>query len=373
MKKFVIIGAGILGASAAYHLAKKGADVIVADSGEPGQATGAAAGIICPWISQRRNQAWYTLAKNGARYYPELIRLLEQDGERETGYAKVGAVSLHKDEKKIIAMEQRALKRFPDAPEMGEIKRIEPWEASSLFPPLSNEYYGLHVSGAARVDGRKIRDALIGGAKKHGAQVISGKAELLFQENEVTGVRMNQETIRTDQVIVCAGAWASQLFKPLGISFQVHVQKAQIVHLELPDRNTGNWPVLMPPGTQYMLAFPNGRLVAGTTHEDTEQYDSQPTAGGIAEVLQKAIETAPGLENAGFKEARVGFRPFTEGFLPVIGPIPNWKGLLAANGLGSSGLTMGPYLGSELARLAMDEQPEIDLSLYDPAKTIQFQ
>ena len=56
MKEFIVIGAGILGASTAYHLARAGVVVTVVDRNDPGQATDAAAGIICPWLSQRRNK-----------------------------------------------------------------------------------------------------------------------------------------------------------------------------------------------------------------------------------------------------------------------------------------------------------------------------
>ena len=67
MKKVIVIGGGISGASAAYQLTKLSADVKVTiiDRKDPGQATDAAAGIICPWLSQRRNKAWYQLAKKG--------------------------------------------------------------------------------------------------------------------------------------------------------------------------------------------------------------------------------------------------------------------------------------------------------------------
>ncbi len=95
MNKYIIIGAGILGASTAYHLAKAGADVTVIDRRDEGQATQAAAGIVCPWLSQRRNQAWYQLAKSGAAYYPQLIAELENAGETNTGYAQVGALSVY--------------------------------------------------------------------------------------------------------------------------------------------------------------------------------------------------------------------------------------------------------------------------------------
>ncbi len=54
MKSYIVIGSGILGASAAYYLAKAGAEVTVVDRKDIGQATDAAAGIICPWLSQRK-------------------------------------------------------------------------------------------------------------------------------------------------------------------------------------------------------------------------------------------------------------------------------------------------------------------------------
>lgn len=55
-KPYVIIGGGILGASTAFYLSKQGTEVILIDRHDKGQATDAAAGIICPWISQRRNK-----------------------------------------------------------------------------------------------------------------------------------------------------------------------------------------------------------------------------------------------------------------------------------------------------------------------------
>ncbi|MTH51933.1 FAD-dependent oxidoreductase [Bacillus mangrovi] len=366
MTRIAIIGAGILGASAAYHLAKSGADVMIADSAEPGQATGAAAGIICPWLSQRRNQAWYQLAKNGAGYYPDLIKALELDGETNTGYFRSGAVSLNSDEKKIRKTLERAEKRQPDAPEMGAISFLSPEQTSALFPLLKQTYYGVHVSGGARADGRKLRDALLNGARKHGATYITGAASLLFEGNKVTGMEVNGEHIPADCTAVCAGAWGAKLLDPLQASVKVTFQKAQIVHLRTAEKETSEWPVLMPPGTHYLLAFPGGRVAAGTTHEDTEEYSVFPTAGGISEILQKAAETAPELASAEYVETRVGFRPFTEDFLPVIGGISGWDGLLFANGLGSSGLTTGPYIGKQLASLALGEDPDLDLSPYQP-------
>jgi len=364
MQKIIVVGAGILGASTAYQLAKKGAQVIVVDRKDKGQATDAAAGIVCPWLSQRRNKAWYELAKAGARYYPDLINELKEDGEIHTGYSRVGAISLHKDEKKLEKMAERALIRRQDAPEIGEIARLSSQETKQLFPALDAEYESVYVSGGARVDGRALRDSLLRAAQKNGAELIYDEARLLFHGTRVTGIVTSQKEIIADTVIICTGAWAPQMLRPLGVDLKVRFQKAQISHLKVKDENAGKQPVVMPPGTLYLLAFDDNRVVAGSTHEDTDVFDTMVTAGGVSEIFTKALETAPGLSEAGYLETRVGFRPFTPGFLPIIGPLPGWKGILVANGLGSSGLTVGPFLGFQLAKLALELDLEIDLENY---------
>ncbi|WP_226681479.1 NAD(P)/FAD-dependent oxidoreductase [Sutcliffiella horikoshii] len=371
MKKIIVIGAGILGASAAYHLAKAGENVTVIDRFDQGQATDAAAGIICPWISQRRNKAWYNMVKNGAKYYPTLIDQLEADGETETGYNRVGAISLHKDKEKLEKMAERAIKRREEAPEIGEVTILSPEETRELFPVLSEEYGSVHVTGGAKVNGRSLRNALINAAKKHGTKFMEDNAGLEVIDNQVTGVKLGEERVEADLFIVTGGAWSQEIFLELGIKFEVVPQKAQIVHLEIDTKQTKEWPVVMPPNNQYILSFDDGRIVVGATHEDEAGFDTRVTAGGMNEILSKALEIAPGLSDGTVLETRVGFRPFTPGFLPVIGKLPNHDNVLIANGLGASGLTSGPFLGSELARLAMDQPTVLDSRNYDVAGAIQ--
>ncbi|MGP4062812.1 NAD(P)/FAD-dependent oxidoreductase [Halobacillus sp. H74] len=365
MKKYIVIGGGILGASTAYHLAKTGVDVKIVDRKDEGQATDAAAGIVCPWLSQRRNKRWYSLVKGGAKYYPELIQQLEKEGERETGYKRVGAISLHKDEKKLDKMVERALKRREDAPEMGEVTKLSPVDTKKMFPPLSDEYGAVHVSGAARVDGRSLRNALLRAAERNGAEQVEGDATVTFEDKKVTGIEMDGVAYEADYVIVTAGVWAKPLLRPLGIDFLVTAQKAQIAHFHVEEADTSGWPVIMPPNNQYMLSFGGGRIVAGATHEDEVGYDYRTTVGGIHYIFDKALEVAPGLYDSTFLGTRVGFRPFTPDFLPVFGGIPGWEGLYAANGLGASGLTSGPYLGAELTRLVLGMETELDPCDYD--------
>jgi D-amino-acid dehydrogenase len=373
LKKFIIVGAGILGASTAYHLVKAGAEVTLVDRQDAGQATDAAAGIVCPWLSQRRNKAWYQLVKAGARYYPALMEMLESDGETETGYKRVGALSLHTDLEKLEKMAERARVRREDgAPEIGEITILSPEETKKLFPPLAEEFGSVFVSGGARVNGRALRQALVNAAVKNGAQVLQGDAKLVFKNNTVSGIELDGRTFVADGVIVTGGAWSKELLEPLGVSFRVTPQKAQILHLEMVGySDTGEWPVVMPPNDQYILSFENGRVVVGATHEDEAGFDYRVTAGGVGEVLGKALAVAPGLVDSTILETRVGFRPFTPGFLPIIGALPGYEGVYVANGLGASGLTSGPYLGAELAKLVLGKEMELDVRNYDVAGAIE--
>lgn len=364
MESFIVIGAGIAGASTAYHLAKRNKKVIIIDREEMGQATDAAAGIICPWLSQRRNKVWYKLAKNGAAYYPELMESLEADGETNTGYSQVGALAIHTDEKKLDAMVDRAMKRRTDAPEIGSIERLNARETKEKFPLLRDDFQSVYVSGAARVSGRSLKQALLNAAKKHGATFIKGHATLIQENARITGARVHHQSYYADRVIVTTGVWMNEVESSLPLPFQVTSQKAQIMHLKLAHTVTHNWPVVMPPNDQYMLTLSDSRIIIGATHENNLGFDSNVTAGGIQEVLTKAFQIAPKLDSSTILETRVGFRPFTPGFLPLIGEVPNVDGVLFANGLGASGLTMGPYIGSLLTSMALNEQPDINIYPY---------
>ena len=74
--RVVVVGAGIAGASAAFHLTQFGAEVFLVDNNAPGRATLAGAGIVCPWLSHNQDPRYQTLAFAAVRYYPELAARL---------------------------------------------------------------------------------------------------------------------------------------------------------------------------------------------------------------------------------------------------------------------------------------------------------
>jgi len=361
----VVVGGGIVAASVAYHLARQAVAVTVITGSQIGTATDAGAGIVCPW-TDRLDDAAYQLAADGARYYPELLAALADDGESDTGYANVGALCVAADPADLSATAALLRSRLPVSPEISEVTELDPPEPSRMFPPLAESLSGLWVPGGARIDGRKIRDSLIRAAIRRGARQVHGSAVLDHVGGDRSaGVTVRDKRIDADVVVVAAGAWTAQICVSLGWNLAIGPQRGQILHVEVPDADTASWPVVLPSGDPYLLSFPAGRVVLGATREEAG-FDYRATVGGISGLLTAALELAPGLRGATMLETRIGFRPTTRDGLPLLGRLG--ENLIIAAGNGAEGLTAGVWTGRMAALLAMDQQPVTDLSPFDPMR-----
>ncbi len=366
--KVVVIGAGVVGSCAAYYLSEKeDCEVILIDEEFEGKATLAGAGIICPWISRVDDPEWFAISSRGAQYYSELIQSLQELGETDTGYGQTGALATSKDINVIHELKEKVEKKKVNFPVIGEIKVLEAPEAKAYFPPLDEELHALYISGSARLDGRLLAKSLVRGVKKNNGKVIEGKATLKKEGSEVI-VTTREGDIQADKIIVAAGSWTNDLLKPVGISVNQEPQRGQIVHISV-DEDTSKWPVVLPQeSSHYIVCFDDNRIAFGATREDGSGFDYRLTAGGIQEVLNEGLQVAPGLADNTLKETRIGFRPMGPDIKPLLGKVPEMDKMIIATGLGASGLTMGPYVGSLAAKIALEEETEIDLTPYHPMR-----
>lgn len=360
MSHVIVIGTGIVGASCAYELIKKGHHVTMIDAEKDGRATSAGAGIIAPWANQRRNKDWYLLARSGAKLYQDLIKELEDDGETETGYKRIGSLQLYEDEKKSHKMEQIVLKKREEAPEIGQVTILSEQETKEAFPYVNDGFHALYIEGAARVDGRQLREALIRASLKRGAQYIQGEASLLDEKT----VQVKGEKRQADRIVLANGVWMNDSLKIFNMHTSLYMQKGQLIHLHCPELIKKDLPMVNIPSDPYIVPFDHGRIVVGATREDKVTMDTRHHIGAIYELLQKTFTFAQGLDISELREVRTGFRPFTPSFIPTFGRLAQAPSIYYANGLGSSGLTTGPFIGSVLAKLISDEET-IDPSPYN--------
>lgn len=367
--RVIVIGGGMFGASTAYQLARSGVDVTIVDHVHPGKATLAGAGIVCPWATRMEDPAWYDMYAAGGRFYTDLIADLTVAGEGELGYRKVGALVTSTDPEELKAAGERIARRVKNAPEAGDVQLLTPAQAQAKFPVLRDGLEAYFIPGGARVDARLLSAAMIRAAVALGATYINDYVTLDIEAGRVRCRDGRGQIMAADEVIVAAGAWASQILEPLGIAHPVKPQKGQILHLRLAGVATALWPVLLPMTSHYMLTFDDSRVVVGATREDESGFDYRVTAAGQAEVLEAAMAIAPGLVNAEIIETRIGFRPAGPTVKPIFGRVPGVDGLSVGNGLGAGGISIGPYAGKLLADIVRGVTPEIDVTAYAPQRS----
>lgn len=362
----VIIGAGIFGASVAYHLAREGADVLVLDAAHPGKATLAGAGIACPWVEDDTDGERYRLCIAGARYHRELLAELTQHSGADIGFAPVGALVLSEDGNRLAALEARLHSYRNEAPEIGTVTPVSPARAREMFPALRDGLTGLSISGGARVDGRLLAATLLRAAIAAGASFRQDTATLRLDGNRARVIDGSGQSIDADEVIVTSGVWAPHILAPLGIAHPVTLRRGQISHLGLNGVDTRNWPVVLPLNSHYFVPFDDSRIVVGATFESGVGFDYRVTAAGQREVLDRALSIAPGLADATLIETRIGFRPFGPTDRPIFGRVPSIGNLILGNGLAATGLTIGPFCGKLLAELALGREPSFDVRPFAP-------
>lgn len=259
MKKVAIIGAGIVGATAAYYLSRESDLEVTVFDHEQGQATKAAAGIISPWFSKRRNKAWYKMARLGADFYVDLLADLEKSGQEIDFYQRSGVFLLKKDESNLEELYQLALQRREESPLIGQLAILNQASANELFPGLQGFDRLLYASGGARVDGQLLVTRLLEASH---VKLVKEKVTLTPL---ASGYQIGEEEF--EQVILATGAWLGDMLEPLGYEVDVRPQKGQLRDYQLV-QDMEAYPVVMPEGEWDLIPFAGGKLSLGATHEN---------------------------------------------------------------------------------------------------------
>lgn len=361
MKKLAIIGGGIIGLTLTNYIDLKKYHVTLYDN-PLGQATKASAGIISPWLSKRRNKKWYHLAKDGAAFYPKLVKDFSLP---KSVYHQTGTLILRKDNE-LDLLQHLAEERKLTAPEIGAIQQLTEQQVTEQLP-LLNALPALFIAGGGKLDGASYLKTMKQHALARNIAVKTDSVQLTRTQDHWL-VQTPHGTEHFDKVALCVGPSLPSLLEPLGYTIDIRPQKGQLLAFETPFKKSGNWPVAMLDGESDLIPFENGRILIGATHENEAGFDLTPTKEAFANLQQK---TAPFLANSTFFDEypavyRVGTRAYTSDFAPFFNCLPNDPTAVVASGLGSSGLTTGPYIGFLLANFFNSDRQD----WHDYQKTI---
>lgn len=357
-KTIGIIGGGIVGSTAAYYLTKNNKNVTVFDDGV-GQATSASAGIISPWLSQRRNKEWYFLAKEGAKFYSQLIDDLSQTNETKDVYQKTGTLLYKKNEALLAKLNKLAEDRKVDAPEIGDITVLSKSDIIKLFPEITLDDSALFITGGAKIDGAKLVQMLLNETKKASGTISKTKITEISYQNEKWHLKEVENIHIFDHLILAGGAWVGDLLRPLDLDVDIRPQKGQLIEIEVPF-STNDLPVVMPVGETDIIPFDQGKILIGATHENEQGFDLTPDNSLLQGLKQDATDLLSSIEEASITNTRVGTRAYTSDFSPFFGEVADLPNFLVASGLGSSGLTTGAIIGKTLADWTLEQETNFE-------------
>lgn len=361
----IVLGAGAIGTSISYQLAKAGVKVMMFDRGLIGrEATGASAGMIMPHHGPGTPAALAVLSDESARLFPALAaELLDRTG-MDIGYRRSGTLQLA-----FTEAEERDLRtvRGWHLDHGVNVPWVDPRSALDLEPALNPAIRSaIYYSDDHQLLPLALAQALARAAADLGAIIREGAAvdRLRLEHDHAVGVEIGGDVVAANDVVIAGGAWSSAWSAALGIPIPVRPIRGQIAALRTPDTALQQ---VLGHADGYALSRPDGTTIVGTTVEDAG-FDARPTAAAVGYLLERATSLSPRLADATFLRAWAGLRPGTPDGMPIIGQPEAWRGITLATGHFRQGILLAPITGELVADLVLRRHPRLPLDAFDPGR-----
>jgi len=347
----IVVGAGIIGASIAWHLTRQGATVTVVAAREGGVATPASfAWINASWgnpepyyhLRMRSITEWKRLAADVPALRPswcggicwdvpraQLEAYAHQHGQWGYGLVPLSAT---------------------------DVRRLEPGVAN---PPN----YALHAVQEGFVEPEHAARTLLADARKRGATMLDAQeiTALLQTGDRISGVETAGANHTADHVVLAAGAATARLAATIGIDIPLETPPGLLVHSH-PHTKLLNGLVIAP--ELHMRQTADGRVIAGSDFGGTEPgADPGQTAAALFAELKAALTGADALTLSHYT---LGYRPTPSDGFPIVGAVDRRPGLYIA--VTHSGVTLAPALGLFAAEEILHGLHEPLLAPYRPAR-----
>jgi glycine oxidase len=359
-KDVAIVGAGIVGCSIAFELAKAGMQVCVLDRGGIGEeSSAAAAGMLSGQHGVTNFGARYQLHLEARELHARLADELRERTGIDVGFCRWGILELL-----FTPGEIRAADRcFAIQTQAGlRVERLSREQTLALEPALTPDLQGsIRYVDEAHVHNGRLTIALAEAAQRTGAELRSGEpAVALIRSGErVVGMRTPNDTVYAETVVVANGAWSSDLIRPLGLMLPVKPMRGQMLAVRTVPRAVSQ---VIYGHHMYVVPRSDGETLIGATVEDVG-FRKEVTLEGLEELIQAGRRIAPGIMGHPVVRTWAGLRPGSPDGLPLVGSMEGVAGLVLAVGHHRNGILLGPMTGVLVKQLLADRMysPHLDL------------
>jgi glycine/D-amino acid oxidase-like deaminating enzyme/glycine cleavage system aminomethyltransferase T len=371
--KVIVIGGGIAGCSAAYHLASLGmTDVVLLERAALSSGT--------TWHSTGNMETYRDdpLIYSMVRYAVESFPRLQTESGQDIGWRNVGRV--------MYTDREDRLEHFKTLPELGRVRGIElqllsPDEVSRRLAIIDPQSLvgGLWVPSDGRVNPTDVVMAYGKAARARGVR-IQEQVEVLevtVRDGIVRGVVTNKGAIACDTVILAAGLWSSAIANSCGLKLPLFALEHQYIITKPIANLDRNMPLFLSYDDQLYGREEVGGLMVGSLDDhalaiSTTELPQNFSFGLLAERWEQfepymvtAMQRFPVLRTVEIKMQLNGPESFTPDGQMLLGPIAGVDGLYSTCGFNSNGIALAPAAGKFIAEWIVDGAPSADVTPLD--------
>jgi len=364
-RSVIVVGAGIVGCTVAYELARSGASVHVIETRAPGQgATRASAGILAPFIEGHGSTLLRGLGKRSLDLYDPFIAQLRRDSNHPLIYRRNGTFELAFSTADVTRLGELA-SLLADRGVGGSW--IEPPQFPNYEPAASPAALGaLLIPSHGFVGVTSLALAAVAAAENFGARFTmeTGAIRIVPIDDGRVGVHTPQLKLDADRVVLAAGSWSSQITVEGVDAIPVTPIRGQLIQLQA-DAGAIERVVWGPDG--YLVPWPDGSVLVGSTVEDVG-FDESHTADAVQRLHEVAAGLVPRLAAAEISSVRTGLRPKGPDDVPILGRSRVIPGLVYATAHYRNGVLLTPLTVQLVRALVFDCAADPALADLDPSR-----
>jgi sarcosine oxidase, subunit beta len=351
----IVVGAGVVGASVAFHLAERGVETLVVDREGPAAGSTARSGALV--------RAHYPTALEADLAWESLTEYFEPWGERVgggCGFTRTGfAYLVGKD--RVEALKHNVALQHSVAV---ETELVGPEELQEIEPALDTEGIALvaYEPRGGYADPTATAVGFLRAAETLGARFERRRVtELRLRGEEMTGVETEDGPLDAPVVVLAAGAWSVPLASGVGLELPIQPARVQVSLFERPYALATHLTIIDSVLGFYARPTAEHATLVGLrdrfSHlEDPDEWDPDPDPDlpeATADLLGRRV---PGLRGTPYRSGRAGVLDVTPDGRPVLGP-EGPAGLYLATGWSGTGFKKAPAVGAELAAWILEGSP----------------
>ena len=367
----IVIGAGVVGCSIAFHLAELGArDVLVVDRLGIGNGTSAqSSGILRTHYSVPEN---VELARRSFAAFEHFAAYVG-DAEADAGLVKCGYLIAAPEGERLAALQAS----LDQQQAMGiPLQRLDAAQAAALMPLARFDDAALigYEPEAGFADAYLVASGFARAARRRGVRFLEGVGvqRLLRDGARIVGVETDRGRFEAGAVIAATNIWTPELERDTGCALPVKPERHRVFAFEGPAPYTHAMPVykdLATPGMLYCRSYGGRQMlasegIAGEVLATPQIEQGDVPMDAVIEIAEQVADRFPGWEEAGLAASWTGVYDVTPDWNPVLGPAPGLDGLLLAFGFSGHGFKLSPAVGRLLAQAALGLPTDVPLAPY---------